>query len=105
MVVYGSQSFSGINTLAMVQIRIHTDLVLWILRQRRMPPMAHILEYDSTTSANWLMCTSNNSTRTKTPSSIAVVASTWTLLTIKVNSDGTSADFFCKWGYGWEHYN
>lgn len=51
-------------------------------------------EYDSTTSANWLMCTSNNSTRTKTPSSIAVVASTWTLLTIKVNSDGTSADFF-----------
>ncbi len=51
-------------------------------------------EYLSTTSANWYMCTANNSTRTKTDTSTAVVAGAWLKLKIVVNAAGTSAEYF-----------
>jgi hypothetical protein len=50
-------------------------------------------EYDSTVSANWRTNTSNNSTRTKTSSAIAVDTN-FNRLSIIVNAAGTSASFY-----------
>ncbi len=50
--------------------------------------------YDSTVSANWLMCTSSNSARTKTASSSEVAADTFYKLRIEVNAAGTSVEYF-----------
>ncbi|MGI0076818.1 MAG: hypothetical protein ACREAU_05365, partial [Nitrosopumilaceae archaeon] len=51
-------------------------------------------QYDRLTSANWRICTANNSTRTKTTTSTAVTAGTWIKLGIVVNAAGTSVEFF-----------
>ena len=51
-------------------------------------------EYYSPTSANWYRCTASNSTRTKTNTTIAVVAGTWTRLKVVVNAAGTSVEYF-----------
>ena len=48
----------------------------------------------SAASANWQIVTTSNSTRTFTTTSTAVSAATWVRLTIEVNADGTSAEFF-----------
>lgn len=52
------------------------------------------IEYNSASSANWIMGTSSNSTRTKTASSTAVVAGVWTRLGVIVNATGTSVEYF-----------
>lgn len=52
------------------------------------------IEYDRTISGNWIMVTATNSTRTRTASTIPVVAGAWILLTIEVNSTGTIAEYF-----------
>lgn len=51
-------------------------------------------EYDKSVSANWRICTANNSTRTKTNTSTAVAAATWIRLRFEINAAGTSAEFF-----------
>ena len=52
-------------------------------------------KYDRNTSANWIITTSNNSTRTNTTTSVAVTATTpFQKLKIVVNNTGTSAQFF-----------
>lgn len=45
-------------------------------------------------SANWQCATASNSTRTKTNSSTAAAANTWTRLKITVNAAGTSVKFY-----------
>lgn len=50
-------------------------------------------EYNSTTSANWIIKTANNSTRTATTSSTAV-ATGWHRLRIEVGPTAARADFF-----------
>lgn len=54
----------------------------------------YYFEFDPATSANWLTCTSNSSSRTKTPSSSAVVANTWYRTKLCVNAANTSVDFY-----------
>lgn len=44
-------------------------------------------------SANWLINTANNSTRTTQDSGIAIAADTWTKLQVVVNADGDEATF------------
>ena len=51
-------------------------------------------EYDRNSSVNWRTCSANNSVRTKTNSSTAVVAGAWTKLKIVINAAATSAEFF-----------
>lgn len=51
-------------------------------------------EYDSTQSPNWRICTSNNSTRTKVNTSVAVAINTAYELYFIVNSTGTLASFY-----------
>lgn len=49
--------------------------------------------YDSTQSANWQMCTSNNGTQTRTATSTAVTTD-WTKLRLVVNNTGTSITYY-----------
>lgn len=51
-------------------------------------------EYDDSVGANWLMCTAAASSRTKTASSTAVPAATWTRLRVVVNAAASSVEFF-----------
>jgi len=51
-------------------------------------------EYNRLTSVNWLMKTANNSTRTTTASSTAVVAGAWVKLKAVVNANGTNVDYY-----------
>ncbi|WP_407522654.1 hypothetical protein PDL71_15410 [Lacibacter sp. MH-610] len=48
----------------------------------------------SAASANWQIVTASNSARTFTTTSTAVSAATWVRLTVIVNADATSAQFF-----------
>lgn len=52
------------------------------------------IEYDRTVSVNWVMVTASNSTRTRTASTVPVVAGAWILLKVAVNDTGTLAEFF-----------
>lgn len=45
-------------------------------------------------ATNWPMCTSSNSSRTRTASSTPVVAGAWVKLRVVVNAAGTSVEFF-----------
>jgi len=54
----------------------------------------YYFEFDPLTSANWRIVTANNSTRTKTTTSTAVVANTWYRLRIEVNNANSSVEFF-----------
>lgn len=54
----------------------------------------YYFEFDPASSANWRICASQASTRTKTNSSSAVAATTWYRLDIVVNSGNTSVEFF-----------
>ena len=51
-------------------------------------------EYNSSLSNNWLLKTASNSSRTAFDSQIAVNANTWVKLTLAVNDDATTADFY-----------
>lgn len=51
-------------------------------------------EYDSNTSANWLLKTSDNSSRTTVDSGIAVSATAWIKLECEINANATSASFY-----------
>lgn len=50
--------------------------------------------YDRQTSANWILRTASQSTRTSTTSSIAVTAGAWIELRWVANAAGTSVEFF-----------
>ena len=52
------------------------------------------LEYAEATSANWLICSNNNSTATKTASSVAVSENSWVKLKIVIAANGSSAEYF-----------
>lgn len=54
----------------------------------------YYFEFDPSVSANWQMVTANSGSRTKTPTSIAVTASTWYKLEIRVNNANSSAEYF-----------
>lgn len=51
-------------------------------------------EYNRLSSVNWLRCTADNSSRTKTASSTAVAAGSWVKLRIDINAAASSAEFF-----------
>lgn len=51
-------------------------------------------EYARASSVNWRVKTANNSSRTVVTSSVAVTAGAWHKLRFKVNSAGTSVEFF-----------
>jgi len=51
-------------------------------------------EYDSTLSLNWRICTSNNSTRTKTNTTVPVAINTDYVLYFIVNAAGSLASFY-----------
>lgn len=51
-------------------------------------------EYDRGISANWLLKTASNSSRTTTTSSVTVAAASWIHLKWVVNSAGTQVDFY-----------
>lgn len=51
-------------------------------------------KYDRNTSVNWIITTSNNSTRTNTTTGVAVSATTFQKLKAVVNDTGTSVEFF-----------
>lgn len=51
------------------------------------------LEYNSGTSANWLIKTANGATRTTTTTSVAATASAWHKLVISINAAATSVSF------------
>ena len=51
-------------------------------------------EYQSTTSANWRICTASNNTRTKTTTTVPVVADQYIKLKLIVNTAGTNVDFY-----------
>jgi hypothetical protein len=52
-------------------------------------------EYDEATSANWKICAANNSTRTKTITSVAVTSG-WTKLYLELNAAGTNATYYAN---------
>jgi hypothetical protein len=47
-----------------------------------------------TPTPNWYKCTANAATRTKTVTTVAVVAGAWTRLKVVVNAAGTSVEYF-----------
>lgn len=51
-------------------------------------------EYNRATSANWILKTASNSSRTSSTSSIAVTAGAWISLSWEVNEAGTSVEYF-----------
>lgn len=51
-------------------------------------------EYNITNPTTWTICTANNSTRTKTNSTVAIAANTFYNLRIEVNAAGTSVSYF-----------
>jgi hypothetical protein len=54
-------------------------------------------EYARGSSVNWRICTSNNSTQTKTNTSVAVAAGStgaWVKLGIQINAAGTSVNYY-----------
>jgi hypothetical protein len=51
-------------------------------------------EFCNTTSPNWVLCTSSNSSMTKVTTSTPVASNTWLNLKIAVNDTCTSAEFF-----------
>jgi hypothetical protein len=51
-------------------------------------------KYDTAVSPNWVLVTSNNSTRTSTISTVPIVVNTFAKLRIDVNTTGTSANFY-----------
>jgi uncharacterized protein with putative carbohydrate binding module len=50
-------------------------------------------DYTEGSSNNWRMCTSNDSTRTETPSSVVVTNNQWIRLEIIINSSATVASY------------
>ena len=51
-------------------------------------------EYNRSVSANWLICTANNSVRTKIDSGVAVVAGSWIKLKSEINSAGNLISYY-----------
>ena len=51
-------------------------------------------EYNKATSVNWLMCTANGSSYTRTATSTAVATGSWIKLKLVVNSDATLVTYY-----------
>jgi hypothetical protein len=58
------------------------------------PTNGAYFEYDNATSPNWRICTANNSTRTKTTTTVAVQATSFDRLWIYIPPDASRVDYY-----------